>query len=146
MAVLAPTALASITLASCGSGYTTAPSVSFSGGGGSGASATATLSPTSLAGLNLLSGGSGYSTAPTVTISGGGGSGAAATATLTAIAPYQTLTWDVENRLVSITGNSADAQYVYDGDGKRVKEIENGKTILYINQYYEKNLGGDDIV
>ncbi|MEN8614354.1 RHS repeat-associated core domain-containing protein, partial [Dehalogenimonas sp. THU2] len=67
-------------------------------------------------------------------------SGASATATLTAIAPYQTLTWDVENRVVSITGNGADAQYVYDGDGKRVKEIENGETILYINQYYEKNL------
>ncbi|MEN8615485.1 RHS repeat-associated core domain-containing protein, partial [Dehalogenimonas sp. THU2] len=67
-------------------------------------------------------------------------SGASATATLTAIAPYQTLTWDVENRVVSITGNGADAQYVYDGDGKRVKEIENGETILYVNQYYEKNL------
>ena len=30
--------------------------------------------------------------------------------------------------------------FVYDGDGNRVKKTEGGQTILYINQYYEKNL------
>jgi RHS repeat-associated protein len=52
----------------------------------------------------------------------------------------QTLTWDVENRPVSVTSGNATSTFVYDGDGRRVKKIENGETILYINQYYEKNL------
>ena len=49
----------------------------------------------------------------------------------------QTITWDVENRPVSITGG---ASFIYDGDGNRAKKTENGETILYINKYYEKNL------
>jgi len=49
----------------------------------------------------------------------------------------QTIGWDVENRVVSVTGG---ASFVYDGDGNRVKKTENGETIVYVNQYYEKNL------
>jgi len=49
----------------------------------------------------------------------------------------QTITWDQENRPVSISGG---ATFVYDGDGNRVKKTEGGETILYINKYYEKNL------
>jgi RHS repeat-associated protein len=49
----------------------------------------------------------------------------------------QTITWDVENRPLTVTGG---ATFVYDGDGNRVKKTEGGQTILYINQYYEKNL------
>jgi RHS repeat-associated protein len=49
----------------------------------------------------------------------------------------QTLTWDVENRLSTVTGG---ASFVYDGDGNRVKKTEGGETILYVNQFYEKNL------
>jgi len=49
----------------------------------------------------------------------------------------QTITWDVENRPVTITGG---ASFVYDGDGNRVKKTEGGQTVLYINKYYEKNL------
>jgi uncharacterized protein RhaS with RHS repeats len=60
----------------------------------------------------------------------------------------QTLNWDVENRLVSVSCNSTTTIFIYDGDGNRVKKlvlregegIENGETIIYINQYYEKNL------
>ncbi|MFC2018022.1 RHS repeat-associated core domain-containing protein [Chloroflexota bacterium] len=48
----------------------------------------------------------------------------------------QTITWDEENKPVSI----GDATFVYDGDGNRIKKTESGETILYINQYYEKNL------
>jgi RHS repeat-associated protein len=43
----------------------------------------------------------------------------------------------VENRLISVTGG---ANCIYDGDGNRVKKTEGGQTILYINQYYEKNM------
>ena len=49
----------------------------------------------------------------------------------------QTITWDVENRLITVSGG---ASFVYDGNGNRVKKTENGETILYINKYYEKNL------
>jgi hypothetical protein len=49
----------------------------------------------------------------------------------------QIIGWDVENRVISVTGG---ASFVYDGDGNRVKKTEGGQTILYINQYYEKNL------
>jgi RHS repeat-associated protein len=49
----------------------------------------------------------------------------------------QTITWDVENRPLTVTGG---ATFVYNGDGNRVKKTEGGQTILYINQYYEKNI------
>ncbi len=47
----------------------------------------------------------------------------------------QTLTWDLENRVVAVTGG---ASFVYDGDGNRVKKTENGFTTTYVNRYYEK--------
>jgi len=65
-----------------GSGYSSAPTVAFSGGGGSGASATATISGGAVTGVTSLVGGSGYSTPPTVSLSGGGGSGAELIATV----------------------------------------------------------------
>jgi hypothetical protein len=62
-----------------GSGYTSVPTVGFSGGGGSGASATAVLGTTSgltdkVVKFTGIVGGSGYTSNPTVTISGGGSS------------------------------------------------------------------------
>lgn len=51
----------------------------------------------------------------------------------------QTLTWDVENRLVGVTGGVT-MSAVYDGEGNRVKKNEGGETVVYVNQYYEKNL------
>jgi RHS repeat-associated protein len=37
-------------------------------------------------------------------------------------------------------GGSTIATFVYDGDGNRIKKTQDGSTILYVNQYYEKNL------
>ena len=72
----------SLTLTNPGSGYVSAPTVGF-GGGGSGATAVATVAVAGALGdLTLASGGSGYTTAPAVVFSGGGGMGAVATATL----------------------------------------------------------------
>ena len=65
-----------------GSGYTSAPTVAFSGGGGSGASATATIENGAVSGFTVDSGGTGYTSAPTVAITGGSGTGARATATI----------------------------------------------------------------
>ncbi len=74
----------SIEMTNAGSGYTSAPTVSFSGGGGSGAAATAVLSGTTVAGVVITNQGSGYTAAPTVSFSGGAGSDAAATAYISA--------------------------------------------------------------
>jgi len=49
-------------------------------------------------------------------------------------------TWDVENRLTSITVNGITTDFVYDGDGNRVMKTVRGDpdvTTLYINRYYE---------
>ena len=78
-------AVSSITITDAGSGYTSPPIISFSGGGGSGATATSTLSTAGgVFGIDMTTIGAGYTSAPTVTFSGGGGTGAAATANLTA--------------------------------------------------------------
>ncbi|MEQ4487937.1 MAG: RHS repeat-associated core domain-containing protein [Dehalococcoides mccartyi] len=57
----------------------------------------------------------------------------------------QALTWDVENRLISVAGGGIAATYVYDGDGQRIMKVENDETIVYINQYYEKNVTTDTV-
>jgi hypothetical protein len=61
-----------------------APTVSFSGGGGTGAAATAHLGPAtgSVASVAVTAGGSGYTANFQVTFSGGGGTGAHGTATV----------------------------------------------------------------
>lgn len=64
-----------------GTGYTSAPTVGFSGGGGTGAAATAELSNNgTIIGVSMTNNGSGYTSAPTVSFTGGGGSAAAGTA------------------------------------------------------------------
>lgn len=63
-----------------GSGYTSAPTVALTGGGGSGATAKAIMVDDKVIGLQILTEGTGYTSNPTVGFSGGGGSGAAATA------------------------------------------------------------------
>ncbi len=73
--------LRSISVKSTGSGYT-APTVSFSGGGGSGAAALATVVGGAITSILLTASGSGYSTPPVVTISDSTGSGALATSRL----------------------------------------------------------------
>jgi Tfp pilus tip-associated adhesin PilY1 len=80
-----------VNLTTGGSGYTSAPTVGFTGGGGSGATATATISQ-GVSGITITSGGTGYTSAPSVTFSGGGGSGAAATANFGGAGPITAVT------------------------------------------------------
>ncbi|NBV43266.1 hypothetical protein EBR96_10955 [bacterium] len=75
--------LKTITVTNGGSSYSSAPTVNFTGGGGTGAAATATVSGNAVTGITITNKGSGYTSAPTISFSGGGGSGAAATATVT---------------------------------------------------------------
>ncbi len=70
-----------------GSGYTSEPSIAFTGGGGSGAKAKAIVTNGVVTSIILEDPGAGYTSAPTVSFSGGGGTGAAATAGFRAAAP-----------------------------------------------------------
>ena len=78
----AGTGVASVLLTSGGTGYTSAPTVTLNGGGGTGATAVATVTGV-VRTITVTNGGSGYSFVPNVIFSGGGGTGAAATATVT---------------------------------------------------------------
>lgn len=77
-----------------GSGYTSAPTVTFSGGSGSGAQATATISGGAVTRINVTNAGSGYSSLPAVSLTGGGGSGATASAVHTATRTLPTFNLD----------------------------------------------------
>src|SRR5579864_4717608 len=79
----------SVAVTAGGSGYTSAPAVTFAGGGGSGAAATAVIDTTSgsptfgqVIAINVTTRGTGYTSNPSVILSGGGGTGATASATL----------------------------------------------------------------
>jgi len=63
--------LGQLSMTTGGSGYTTAPTVTFSGGGGTGASATANVAIGAVGSLTMTSAGSGYTSAPTVVFSSG---------------------------------------------------------------------------
>ena len=79
--------ISAITVTNGGSGYTSGVTISFTGGGGSGATATATLVGNVITAITVTASGSGYTSAPTVVITpvGAGSSGAA-----TAIVPTST--------------------------------------------------------
>jgi hypothetical protein len=73
----------SMTLINQGSGYTSAPTVSFVSSSGTGATATASInSDGEVDSITITNGGTGYKSAPSVNISGGGGTGAAVTASI----------------------------------------------------------------
>ena len=70
--------------------YTSAPTVAITGGSGSLATATATISGGAVTAVTVVDPGYGYLTAPAVGFSGGGGSSAAATASISLL-PQQTV-------------------------------------------------------
>ncbi len=72
--------LQAIRLINGGTGYTSAPTVALTGGGGSGATATAQIADGAVVGFTITNPGTGYTSNPTVALTGGAGSGAAATA------------------------------------------------------------------
>ena len=73
-----------VNLITPGSGFTSAPTVTFSGGGGSGATATAQITPApsdAITSVTLTNGGSGYTAQPNITISPAGATFQAVVAT-----------------------------------------------------------------
>jgi len=72
--------LQSISIIDGGSGYTSAPDVTISGGGGVQARATCALTGDSVSSVTITNPGEGFTHQPTITFTGGGGSGALASA------------------------------------------------------------------
>jgi hypothetical protein len=76
--------IASITLTNSGSGYTSDPTITFTGGVGSTSQPTASVTRGfPISAITVTNGGSGYTSTPTMSFSGGGGSGATATPHIT---------------------------------------------------------------
>jgi len=71
-----------ITILDGGNNYTSIPTLTISGGGGSGATATCTIYNGSIQTVTITNIGTGYFTAPTITVLGGGGFGADLAASL----------------------------------------------------------------
>jgi hypothetical protein len=77
--------LTSVTIIDGGSGYTTAPTIAFTGGGGTGATAVAQVSGGVITRIEMKNYGTGYTTEPTlVIVPNGGGSGGDAFANIIA--------------------------------------------------------------
>lgn len=104
-----------------GSGYTTAPTVTFSAptGGGTTATGTAVIKDGKVTGVIVTNEGSGYTTAPTVTFSGGSGSGATATVKNTTTGGGQTLK-------LTHKGKIYNGAVVKSGDNYVMQFVENG--------------------
>lgn len=114
------------TITNGGSGYAGTPVVSFSGGGGTGAAATAVMSGGVVVGLIITNAGTGYTSVPTVAFSGGGA--AAATVTLmpsgvsgTTIENYQSRVW---------IGNGANGTFSAPGSVSNFATSSGGGTFI----------------
>ncbi|HEY3937684.1 MAG TPA: protease pro-enzyme activation domain-containing protein [Bryobacteraceae bacterium] len=119
-------------VSSPGSGYTSAPTCKLSGGGGTGATCTATAS-TAVGSLSLTASGSGYTATPTCAISGGGGSGATCTArrssstnTVTSVTLTAGGTNYTSNPTCTITGTGTGAACSALADGVGTITLTNG--------------------
>ena len=78
--------VSSITITNAGAGYSgTAPTISITGGGGTGATATCTVFSGSITGVTITNKGSGYTSTPTVTVTPAGGETPSTVAVLTAV-------------------------------------------------------------
>ncbi|WP_256672229.1 phage tail tube protein [Pseudomonas sp. ANT_J12] len=92
-----------MTIGAGGTGYTTAPTVAFTGGGGTGAAGTATVSGGAVTGVTITNPGTGYTSPPTVAFTGAG-TGATATTAITSADSFdlpKTRTWFVFEGYVS---------------------------------------------
>lgn len=125
-----PTGVTAYDVTAGGNGYTAA-TVEITGGGGTGATATAVITDGAVSSLTIVSAGYGYTSKPTVTITGDG-NGATATATVGASAnPVVAAMSSIASRLRSIivpdgpnTTNEAAVAYRNDWDSSRIYIVD----------------------
>ena len=98
--------VSAIAVTAAGSGYSSVPTVSITGGSGFGATAKANLNGgTTVSSITITNPGRGYTSAPTITISGGGGTGATATASTATVTHSGFKTYAV--KVVPLSTNTA---------------------------------------
>lgn len=103
--------VSTITVSNHGSGYNAVPSVFITGGGGSGATASASLNGDGTIDINITNGGSGYTSAPTIVIvAADGDTGVSAVATTS-------LAYFVDQIVVTSAGSG----YTSSASNRRVK-------------------------
>lgn len=107
MGEIVPDGVTSVAVTNGGSGYTGVPTVSFTGGVGTGAAATAVVEGGVVTRVDITNTGTGYTGVPTVAFTGGGGTGAAATAAIGG-AFMQNVGYTDDDTTISITGEVAD--------------------------------------
>jgi hypothetical protein len=125
-----------LTITNAGSGYTSAPAVTFSGGGGANAAATAVINAEGkVSGLIVTNAGTGYTSAPTVAITGT----ATATAIVTdgkieAIRPFVKV--ESEEQTITVPGSPtwpANYTYTYGQDNFFEFGPDAAKAFVYLN-------------
>lgn len=120
---IAPT----VTVTNVGSGYTSVPTVTASGGSGSGSSFTAVVEDQEVVRIDIDDAGTGYvaGDAPTLAVTGGGGSGATATITImpfgvkgNAVETYQGHVWVIDGDDVTFSAPGSVSNFASaDGGG-----------------------------
>lgn len=97
-------AVASISVVGGGTGYTSAPTVAFTGGGGTGVTATASIDATNgtVSALTITANGTGFTAAPAISFSGGGGTGATASATIMTALDVLGITVNYQNSWITL--------------------------------------------
>jgi len=101
-------AIDTFTVSGAGSGYTTAPTVTVAGGGGSGLAVTAVVTNNVVTGFTITNPGSGYTSSPTITLSGGG-SNPTSNATITI--PISSSLAAAQNSVVTVNSTIGGAGY-----------------------------------
>lgn len=125
------TGVSSIPVATGGSGYLSAPVVTISGGGGTGASAVAVVSEGVVTGITITSTGTGYTTAPVVTLDGGGASTPATVGTVVtgSNAAGGGLTKTGGGRLALIGANTYSGDTLVSAGGLSVGEVASASAL-----------------
>lgn len=106
-------AVEAVIITNGGTGYTSAPTVGFTGGGGSGAAGTAVVANGVVVSVTMTAYGTGYTSTPTVGFTGGGGSAAAATALMSAETLDAIPTTSVEAGTLALFVIVSSTAYIY---------------------------------
>lgn len=120
-----------VTIGTGGAGYSSAPDVSFTGGGGTGAAAVAQMAGTVVQAVVITNAGTGYTSAPAVAFSATTGSGAAGTASVLSYAGTRPLTffkgrW---NDMYGIDGHGRG--FRWDGDTPQLEALGISKPLTF---------------
>jgi hypothetical protein len=145
-----------VLITNAGFGYTEPPGVRFIGGGGSGASATATIGDGIVGVITVTNSGSGYVTPPTITFTGISTVSAAATAVVSAAGTITSIritnaglgytiapTITIGNPLLSSTGNFVFNEVVTGSQSGTTARVRSWNSITQVLQV--SNLTGDFI-